>query len=57
MSQTDQKPSDVVAIPGNEVMELSPEAFESFEKQLEEAPSIADNQALQNLLNRPKPWA
>lgn len=57
MSHADQKPSDAEVIPGNEVMELSPEAFENFEKQLAEAPSIADNQALQNLLNRPKPWA
>lgn len=57
MSQADKNPADVELIPGNDVILLSPEAFDSFERQLNEAPSVADNEKLQELLKRPTRWA
>ena len=57
MSQNEQKPLVAPSIPGDDVIMLSPEAFDGFEQQLKDAPSVADNEKLQSLLSRPKPWA
>lgn len=56
MSQDDQKPQVAEAIPGNEVISMSPEAFDRFEQQLNEMPSVAENEKLQELLKRPTRW-
>lgn len=56
MNQNDQKPEVDESIPGNEVITISPEAFDRFEQQLIEMPSVADNEKLQELLKRPRPW-
>jgi len=55
MSQIDENTVDGELIPGNEIILLPPEAFDRFE-QLLEAPA-EPNQALIDLMNRPKPWA
>lgn len=57
MSQNDQNPEVAEIIPGNEVILLSPEAFDRFEKQLEKLPRVADNEKLQELLKRTPPWS
>lgn len=55
MSQADNKPADVELIPGNEVILLSPEAFDRLEQILDEP--AEPPQALIDLMNRPKRWA
>lgn len=45
-----------IARANGENFTLSPEAFARFEKQLEGTP-MSENEALQTLLARPKPWA
>lgn len=55
MSQADNNPADVEPIPGNEVILLSPEAFDRLEQIMEEP--AEPNQALIDLMNRPKRWA
>lgn len=55
MSQADNNPADVEPIPGNEVILLSPEAFDRLEQILDEP--AEPPQALIDLMNRPKRWA